>query len=185
MKASTSLSSFVLMLVAIVSANLITKETETQPTIEKTHIASPSALTELMHYFNHAKHFALYPNFMTSMPVDISESGQDYLVHVDLPGVQKSDLKIAISPAQHELQISAYKSASNEVVDHRFKRIERYTGHMTRTMYLPDYADLDKISAAFKDGVLEIKLPKVNSTCISPDVCERKEIMIEDKDMIL
>lgn len=146
---------------------------EGQPNIEEREIESPSSLTDLMHYFTHSNQFQLYPNFMTSMAVDIAEDPQSYLVHVDLPGVDKGDIKITISPSQHEMQITAYKQSSKEVTDkHHYKRIERHTGHMTRTIYLPDKASLEDMKANFKKGVLEIRLPKVER---APD---RREVPI-------
>ena len=47
-----------------------------------------------------------------------------------------------------------------EVKDKKFHRVERFYGAFSRSLSLPDYVDAAKISAAYKDGVLEITLPK-------------------------
>ncbi|RYG68873.1 Hsp20/alpha crystallin family protein [archaeon] len=148
-------------------------ETST-PAIEKHHIDTPSPLTQLMHYFNHLDQFQLYPNFMTSMAIDIAEGPESYVMHVDLPGVDKGDVMITIDPEQNEMQISALKQQSKEVIDKRYKRIERSTGQMTRTLFLPDKAGIENMTAKFKQGVLEIMIPKITPTSES----KRREIPI-------
>eukprot|EP01039_Chlorochromonas_danica_P002644 gene2644-2888_t len=156
------------------SSSSICSEEGGAPAVEKQHISSPSPMTDFIHFFTHTNQFQLYPNFMTSMPVDISEGPDSYLIHVDLPGVEKDDIKLAISPSQHEMQISARKQSNKEISGQFYKRIERYTGHMTRTVYLPDKANLDQLSAEFNHGVLVINLPKITP---HPDL-DHKEIPI-------
>lgn len=131
------------------------------PAIDKHHIDTPSTLTQFMHYFNHLDQFQLYPNFMTSMATDIAEGSESYIIHVDLPGVNKGDITITIDPNQNEMQITAVKQQSKQVIDRRYKRIERSTGQLTRTFFLPDKAGIENMTAKFKQGVLEIMIPKV------------------------
>eukprot|EP01031_Cornospumella_fuschlensis_P041940 gene41940-51196_t len=144
------------------------------PAIEKHHIDTPSPLTQLMHYFNHLDQFQLYPNFMTSMAIDIAEGAESYVLHADLPGVNKGDIVITIDPEQREMQISATKQKSTEVVGKTYRRIERSVGQMTRTLFIPDRAGLENMTAKFNQGVLEILIPKVTPATES----KRREIPI-------
>lgn len=152
---------------------------DSSPNVVEKHIDSPSRLTALQHYvdqWTHSNQFHLYPHFMTSMPIDIAETSEKYIIHVDLPGVEKDNIRVVISPSQHEMQISAYKKSFNEEHDRHYKRIERHTGHMTRTLYLPDGASLELLSAEFRHGVLEVTLPKQSP---NPAFLARREIEIQ------
>lgn len=135
-----------------------------------------SPLTELFHQFAHSTPFHVIPNVMSSMPIDIAEGPESYLVHVDLPGVDKENVKVTVSPSQHEMQISAFKESSKETSGHHYRRIERQSGHMTRTVFLPEKAKMEDLSAEFKQGVLEIRLPKQTAT---PEHLQRRLIEIK------
>jgi hypothetical protein len=65
-----------------------------------------------------------------------------------------------------ELIISADRKSEKKDEGENFRRIERYSGHVSRTMTLPDNADVENIAAASVDGVLKITIPKVCYMCI-------------------
>ena len=91
--------------------------------------------------------------------VDISETDDEYIVRADVPGVSKDDIKITIK--DNVLTISGEKKQEKETKNENFHRIERVYGSFTRTFTLPGAVKVDKVEARFKDGVLTIKLPKV------------------------
>lgn len=91
--------------------------------------------------------------------VDISETDDEYIVRADVPGVSKDDIKITIK--DNVLTISGEKKQEKETKNENFHRIERVYGSFTRTFTLPSAVKVDKVEARFKDGVLTIKLPKV------------------------
>mmetsp|Transcript_26622 Transcript_26622/g.44488 ORF Transcript_26622/g.44488 Transcript_26622/m.44488 type:complete len:185 (-) Transcript_26622:112-666(-) len=95
-----------------------------------------------------------------SMHMDVKESDTKYDLMFDLPGVAKED--ISITTEKDQLMISADRKAVEKEEGESFKRIERYTGLLTRTLTLPENADLEKITATSVNGVLTITVPKVH-----------------------
>jgi len=91
--------------------------------------------------------------------VDISETDDEYIVRAEVPGVSKDDIKVTIK--DNVLTISGEKKQEKEAKGENFHRIERVYGSFTRTFTLPGAVKVDKVEAKFKDGVLTIKLPKV------------------------
>ena len=92
-------------------------------------------------------------NFKT----DIKETPEGYVVHAELPGVEKKDINIDYS--NNYLTISAVRNNENEEKANNFIRKERHYGKISREFYI-DNVDKNKIQAKFENGVLNIKLPK-------------------------
>jgi HSP20 family protein len=103
--------------------------------------------------------------------MDVSETEQAFIIHAELPGVQKEDIKISISE-DNILSISGEKKKSEQIQDKNFVRMERFYGTFRRTFTLPDHTQSSSIKADFTNGILEISLPK--SEPIKP-----KEITVE------
>lgn len=83
----------------------------------------------------------------------------DALVYAfDLPGVVQD--KIAVEAEDGALTVTAERERSEEVSRERFHRLERRHGTFTRTVGLPQGVSEDAITASYKDGVLEIRVPK-------------------------
>ena len=93
-----------------------------------------------------------------SPQVDITEDDKEYLVKADLPEMKKEDVKVTIE--DNVLSVSGERKAEKEEKNKKFHRIERSHGTFLRTFTLPEDADANKIAAEFKDGVLEVHLPK-------------------------
>ncbi len=91
--------------------------------------------------------------------VDISETDDEYIVRAEVPGVSKDDIKITIK--DNILVISGEKKQEKETKKENYHRIERVYGSFARSFSLPGTVKVDKVEAKFKDGVLTIKLPKV------------------------
>jgi HSP20 family protein len=90
--------------------------------------------------------------------VDIVEEDQAYQVHVELPGLSKDDIKLNIK--DNYLSISGEKKRESKVEDKNYQRTERIFGSFQRNFRLSDSVDVDKIEAEFKDGVLNVVIPK-------------------------
>ncbi|MEN6412287.1 MAG: heat shock protein Hsp18 [Veillonellales bacterium] len=94
--------------------------------------------------------------------VDLKETGSDYQVEADLPGIKKED--ISLQYANNYLTIAAKRDEVKEDrAEENYLRRERHYGQFQRSFYVSNVAD-DKISAEFKDGVLKIVLPKQDTT---------------------
>lgn len=97
----------------------------------------------------------------TSIPaVNIQENDDSFMVAVAAPGKSKEDFNIELD--NDVLTISSEEKKENETTDTngRFTRKEFSYSNFKRAFSLPDSVDSGKISAAYKDGVLEISLPK-------------------------
>ena len=91
--------------------------------------------------------------------MDVSEKDNAYVVHADMPGVKKEDIKIEIDG--NEVSISAETKNQKEVKDgDRVLRSERYYGKVSRSFTLASEVDEAAASAKYENGVLELALPK-------------------------
>jgi HSP20 family protein len=90
--------------------------------------------------------------------VDVTEDDHEYLFKVDLPEMKKDDVKVTIENGI--LYISGERKTEKEEKKQKFHRLERFFGTFERSFTVPEDADATKITAEFKDGVLQVHLPK-------------------------
>jgi len=90
--------------------------------------------------------------------VDIIEDEKEYLIKVELPEVQKNEVKVTVEAGT--LSISGERKAEKEEKNRKFHRLERYYGRFVRSFSIPDDADDSKVQADFRDGVLRVHLAK-------------------------
>jgi HSP20 family protein len=103
--------------------------------------------------------------------VDVAEKNGAYVVCAELPGVKKEDIRVSVDGAQVtlEAEVKREKEASQ---DERVLHRERVYGKVTRSFTLPQEVDESKAEATFRDGVLELTLPKKAAA-------QRKQISIQ------
>ena len=94
---------------------------------------------------------------LAEFKTDIREEGDRYILEADLPGFNKDDIKVDIGDGA--LTITAQRSSSEEKGKNGYVRRERSYGSFRRSFDLTG-VDSDKISGAYKDGVLTLTLPK-------------------------
>src|SRR5262245_46281966 len=93
------------------------------------------------------------------LTVDVSEQNGAYQVRAELPGVKKEDIQVAIDGAQ--VTLSAEIRREKEAAEgERVLHTERRFGKLSRSFTLPQELDEAKAEAKFRDGVLELTLPK-------------------------
>jgi len=93
------------------------------------------------------------------LKVDVTEKEGAYQVTADLPGVKKEDIQVAIDGAQ--VTLSAEVKREKAVAEgERLLHAERVYGKVSRSFTLPQELDEAKAEAKFRDGVLELTLPK-------------------------
>lgn len=90
--------------------------------------------------------------------VDIAEQDDQYVVKVELPGVNKDDVKITLE--SNILTVRGEKKQEKEIKEDSYHRMERSYGSFQRSFTLPATVKSDKIDASFKDGILTVSLPK-------------------------
>jgi HSP20 family protein len=94
-----------------------------------------------------------------SPAVDIHEEARQFVVSADLPGVKPADIEITADKGV--LSLRGSRNFEQKADDGHYSRIERVTGKFVRTFSLPDNVQTDAIKAQFKDGVLELTIPKI------------------------
>jgi HSP20 family protein len=90
--------------------------------------------------------------------LDLSETNDALIVKVDVPGMESKDIQVSLQ--ERLLTIRGEKRPEGEGKDERFHCVERSYGGFVRALPLPVRVDPRKVTAAFKDGVLTIRLPK-------------------------
>lgn len=91
--------------------------------------------------------------------LDIFETDKDYRLSVEMPGVERDDIDLSVD--DDALVIRARKDRrSEDVEDDQYHRVERAYGRYERMLTLPVDADVDKIGAELKNGVLEVTIPR-------------------------
>jgi HSP20 family protein len=90
--------------------------------------------------------------------VDISENDHEIEIRAEIPDVKKEDVKVGIDDGI--LTIEGCRNKEKEEKGKRFHRIERSYGSFARSFTLPDHTDGTKIKASFKDGMLNLHIPK-------------------------
>jgi HSP20 family protein len=93
------------------------------------------------------------------MKVDVAERNGAYVVTADIPGVKKEDIQVTIDGT--EVTLSAEVKREKEVAkDERVLHSERLYGRLSRSFSLPQEVDEARAEAKYRDGVLELTLPK-------------------------
>src|SRR6058998_2073917 len=89
---------------------------------------------------------------------DITEDDKEYLIKAELPEMRKEDVKVTVENGV--LAISGERKFEKEEKKKKYHRVERGYGSFVRTFALPEDADANKVKAQFKQGMLEVHLPK-------------------------
>ena len=93
-----------------------------------------------------------------SMPIEVSDKGEEYDIKAELPGIKKEDLDIDIE--DNYLRINAKKYDETKEEEKNFKHSEFNYGEFSRTIQLPEEINIDKTEAKLEHGVLKITAPK-------------------------
>ena len=96
-----------------------------------------------------------------SPPVDIYETDDALVLVADVPGVSKDDVSIEIH--QNTLMLRGQHKHEADVKDEHSHRVERAYGTFHRSFVLPTMMDQEKVQATYHDGVLELRLPKLEA----------------------
>ncbi|HET6514036.1 MAG TPA: Hsp20/alpha crystallin family protein [Thermodesulfovibrionales bacterium] len=128
------------------------------------------------------KPFSFLPSWMPMMKmpgieefapsIDILTEGDNVVVKAELPGMKKEDIDVALT--EDTVTISGEKKKEEKVEKKDYHSIERSYGSFKRSFSLPSEVQTDKASAKFKDGVLEIRIPKTEEA-----KKKEKKVMIE------
>jgi len=101
-----------------------------------------------------------YENAIWSPLADITEDEDKYTVKLDLPGIDKKNVKLSFTEGQ--ISISGERKQEDEEKNTKYHRVERMYGKYFRSFTLPNKIKEDKIDAQFKNGQLTIVIPKAD-----------------------
>lgn len=90
--------------------------------------------------------------------LDVSEDKDNVYVRVELPGMRKEDIDLSLHNGS--LSISGERKSEEQFKDAEVYRAERFFGRFQRTVTLPTPVAADKVKAQYKDGILNVTLPK-------------------------
>ena len=90
--------------------------------------------------------------------VDVFEEKGDVVIKTDLPGLKREDVSLKL--VGNSIIISGEKRTEEKVERKDYLRVERSRGAFSRAVVLPEGVDTEHIKASFKDGILEVRVPK-------------------------
>lgn len=102
--------------------------------------------------------------------IDIYENDNSIIINAELPGMDKKDVDINVT--DNMLTIKGEKKFDKQIKKDNYHKCERCYGTFSRTFTLPDSVNPDDVKAQFKNGILEVSIPKKERS-------KPKEITIE------
>lgn len=94
-------------------------------------------------------------------PVDILESKEAYLIRAELPGMKKEDINLEFRDGA--VTLSGERKFDEPAAGVEYHRAERVAGNFSRSFYLPQTIKQEDMRATYRDGILEIHVPKADS----------------------
>jgi HSP20 family protein len=107
-----------------------------------------------------------------SPPVDILERGNEVVLKMDLPGVSQNEIEVRVE--ENILIVQGERRFMKEALDESYIQIERPYGTFRRTFNIPRMIDHEGIKASYKEGVLQVVLPKRQEA-------QLKQVLVESK----
>lgn len=90
--------------------------------------------------------------------IDLFEEKDDIVVKAELPGMEKDNIEVNLT--DNTLTIKGEKKKEEEIKEEKYYRAERSYGSFLRTVELPKAVRGDNVKASFKNGILEVRVPK-------------------------
>jgi HSP20 family protein len=91
-------------------------------------------------------------------PVDVAETQEKILVRAELPGMKQEDIQIEFENGL--LTLRGDRTLDKQESGATYHRVERVYGNFSRSFTLPRTVDAERITASYRDGILEIEVPK-------------------------
>jgi len=94
--------------------------------------------------------------------IDMFEEGDELVIKAELAGMKREDIKVELSG--NMLTLSGEKRGEEKVERKDYYRVEQAYGSFSRTLELPEGVNMDDVKASYKDGLLEIRIPRKTET---------------------
>ena len=118
----------------------------------------PQSSDVLYRFFDDDSISQLSENQPWPVAIDVVEEKEQYVLKADLPGINKEDIKVSVENGV--LTIEGERKSEAEHKDKQIHRIERSYGQFVRSLNVGTHVDTARIRANYKDGVLELIVPK-------------------------
>ena len=113
---------------------------------------------------------------LPGMNVDVQEFDDKYQMDLELPGYNKEDIKADLKDGYLTISANHTDESGDKDSDGKYIRRERYYGQCERSFYVGEHIMQEDIHASFKNGVLQIEVPKKEA---KTEVEQKKYIAIE------
>lgn len=133
----------------------LTRRFELFPTMEEMRSEMDRLLDQFEHRFPMAP--TMRPDVWTLL-ADVFEMEKDIVVKVDLPGVERKDVKVYVT--DHTLTIEGERTREKEIEEENFFLSEVWFGKFLRQIELPETAETEKVEAHYENGILRVTIPK-------------------------
>ena len=127
--------------------------------------SKPDSLSEVFDLDHPFWGVSLFPSLKSVAPnagwypaIDVTEDKDSVVLKADLPGLKKEDISISVDGSV--LTIRGERKSESEDKNKNYHRVERSYGVFERSLDLGTHVDESKVKAAYKEGVLEITVPK-------------------------
>lgn len=94
--------------------------------------------------------------------VDLAEKEDRYILKAELPGMKENDIQISVE--NNAIFLKGEKKEEKEIKNRYQHRMERSAGKFLRSFQLPTNVDAEKIEAHYKNGILEVAIPKTEQS---------------------
>ena len=101
---------------------------------------------------------------IASPRIDVYQTETEVIINAEIPGVSKEDLNVYVD--EDTVRLSGETKRDEEYKDENIYRTERFYGNFSRTISLPVEVKSEQAKAEYKNGILSIRLPKVEPTKI-------------------
>jgi len=118
----------------------------------------PQSSDVLYRFFDDDVQSQLSANQDFPVALDVIEEKEQYVIKADLPGISKEDVKVSVENGV--LTIAGERKTETEQKDTQVHRVERSYGRFLRSLNVGANVDVNKIQASYKDGVLQLTVPK-------------------------
>ncbi|WP_019215410.1 Hsp20/alpha crystallin family protein [Legionella tunisiensis] len=131
--------------------------------IKRNYQPFPKDLNRMLeHFFREPADNSFIDTGTWAPAVDIKEEKDKFIVVADIPGVNKGDIKVSLT--NNVLTIQGQRQFEKSENKDNYSRMERVQGQFYRRFSLPQSVDESKIEASYKNGVLNVSIPKKEST---------------------
>ncbi len=115
---------------------------------------------EMNHFFESSP-FGVFGR-STSPRIDVYQTENSVILKAEIPGVSKDDLNVYVD--ENSIRLSGQTKKGDDYKEDNVYRTERYYGSFSRTIPLPVEVKSEQAKAEYKDGILSITVPKVETT---------------------